>query len=431
MNTEQFLANQFNISQKTIGFAESIRQKIQYRLDARDQLAETHQYRVIAAMQHAGLSDRHFAGTTGYGYNDAGREAIEQIYAEIFETEAALVRPHITCGTHAISLCLFGVLRPGDELLAISGAPYDTIVSVIGAQGQEKNEGTLTDFGVTYRQVDLTTEGKFDEPQILSSITDKTKMIYIQRSTGYAWRKALTMDAISDIIRKVKAVKPDVVVFVDNCYGEFLDDHEPTAVGADLAAGSLIKNIGGGIAPSGGYVAGKAKWVARCAARLSAPGIAGETGATLDTNRLFFQGLFLAPKVTSEALKSAILVGEAYRELGFDVCPLPEDYRSDIIQSVKLGNPEAVKIFCRAVQEAAPVDAFVTPEPWAMPGYADPVIMAAGAFIQGSSIELSADAPMREPYIVYFQGGLTHAHGKLGLLLTLERLSEAGMIKLP
>ncbi|MBQ3334510.1 MAG: methionine gamma-lyase family protein [Eubacteriaceae bacterium] len=431
MKTQDILVNQFNISQKTLNFVENIRQQIQPRLDERDKLAEIHQYRVIAAMQHAGLSDRHFAGTTGYGYNDAGREAIEQIYAELFGAEAALVRPHITCGTHAISLCLFGVLRPGDELLAISGAPYDTIVSVIGADGREKNEGTLTDFGVTYQQVDLTPDGKFDEPRILASITSKTKMIYIQRSTGYAWRKALTMEAIADITAKVKAAKPDVVVFVDNCYGELLDEYEPTAVGADLVAGSLIKNIGGGIAPSGGYVAGKSTWVARCAARLSAPGIAGETGATIGINRLFFQGLFLAPKVTAEALKSAILVGAAYQALGFDVCPLPEDYRSDIIQSVKLGSPDAVKIFCRAVQEAAPVDAFVTPEPWDMPGYADPVIMAAGAFIQGSSIELSADAPMRKPYIVYFQGGLTHAHGKLGLLLTLERLSEAGIITLP
>lgn len=430
MEIKTYLSENFGISPRVIDFVSEVEAGIDDQLQARDEMAALHQYRVIRAMQNVHLSDRHFHPSTGYGYDDEGREATEKIFAEVFGAEAALVRPHISSGTHAIALCLYGVLRPGDELLSISGDPYDTIRTFIGAHGEESGAGTLADFGVRYHQIELANGGTLDTAAIMAAITDRTKMVYIQRSTGYSWRKAITLDAIAAICQKIKAQWPEVIIFVDNCYGEFLDAQEPAAVGADLMAGSLIKNPGGGLAPTGGYVAGRADLVALCANRLAAPGIGGETGATLGIARTFLQGFFQAPMVVSQAMKTAILVGAVYRALGFDVCPAVDDYRSDIIQSVKLGNPEAVKTFCRAVQEAAPVDAFVTPEPWDMPGYDVPVIMAAGAFIQGSSIELSADAPMRKPYIVYFQGGLTHDHGKLGLLLSLQRLIDSGFITL-
>lgn len=425
-----YLHEAFNISENVITYVGKVEEKIADRLKAIDAMGEYHQYRVIHAMQKQNLSDRHFHSSTGYGYDDAGREVIEAVYADIFDAEDALVRPHISSGTHAISLCLYGVLRPGDELLAITGAPYDTIRTVIGMDGYEADNGygTLKDFGVQYKQVDLREDGSIDMEKVLDAITDQTKMVYLQRSTGYSWRKAITIADIKSAIDKVKERKPDVVVFVDNCYGEFLDYKEPTAVGADLIAGSLIKNPGGGFAPTGGYVAGKKEYVYMAACRLAAPGVAKETGATLDISRTLLQGLFMAPTVVAAAIKTAVLTAAVYTALGFDVCPETDDYRSDIVQSIRLKDPEAVKIFCRAVQEAAPVDAFVTPEPWDMPGYNCPVIMAAGAFIQGSSIELSADAPMREPYIAYFQGGLTHSHGKLGLMLTVQRLAEAGMV---
>jgi len=427
---KDYLEKEFSINPEVIDFVESAEEEIHDSLEALDLMGELHQYRVIKAMQKAGLSDRHFAVATGYGYDDIGREIVEKIYADVFGAEDALVRPHISSGTHAISLALYGVLRPGDHLLAISGSPYDTIRTVIGLSEKNQGEGTLKDFGVTYSQIELLEDGAFDESAILKAMTSKTKMIYLQRSTGYGWRKALTMDAIEKIIPKIRRIKEDVIIFVDNCYGEFLDSVEPVAIGADLMAGSLIKNPGGGLAPTGGYVAGRSDLVHLAACRLAAPGVARETGATLGINRTFLQGLFLAPTVVAQALKSAVLLASCYKKMGFAVCPDVEDYRSDIIQSVRLGTPEGVKIFCKAIQEAAPVDSYVTPEPWAMPGYADPIIMAAGAFIQGSSIELSADAPMREPYIVYFQGGLTHYHGKLGLLLSLQRLLDQGMIQL-
>ena len=426
---DSYLKEAFNISKAVIDYVNTVEKEIEERLKHVDTMAEYHQYKVIKAMQNACLADRHFHPATGYGYDDVGREVVESIYAEIFGCEDALVRPHISSGTHAISICLYGVLRPGDTLLSITGSPYDTIRTVIGIEKEDEGCGTLKDFGVNYQQIELLPNGRIDEETVLSSITPETKMIYMQRSTGYGWRKALEISEMESIIAKIRQVKEDVVVFVDNCYGEFLDYKEPVAVGADLMAGSLIKNPGGGLAPTGGYVAGKEKYVYMAACRLAAPGVAKETGATLDINRTLLQGLFLAPTVVSQAIKTAILMAGVYRKLGFEVCPTVEDYRSDIIQSIKLGTPEAVKVFCRAVQEAAPVDSFVVPEPWEMPGYNCPVIIAAGAFIQGSSIELSADAPMREPYIAYFQGGLTHYHGKLGLLLTLQRLMEAGMIK--
>ncbi|MEG0075241.1 MAG: methionine gamma-lyase family protein [Eubacterium sp.] len=425
----KYLKEVFNISKEVIDYVEKVEKEITEQIKSIDEKAEYHQYKVIRAMQNAGLSDRHFHAATGYGYDDIGREIVETIYADIFGAEDALVRPHISSGTHAISLCLYGILRPGDELLSITGSPYDTLRTVIGIEDEDQGCGTLKDFRVKYKQIELLEDGRIDEDTVLSSIHENTKMIYLQRSTGYSWRKALQIDDLKEIIVKVKAVKPDVVVFVDNCYGEFLDYLEPTAVGADLMAGSLIKNPGGGLAPTGGYVAGRKDLVYMAACRLAAPGVAKETGATLGINRTLLQGLFLAPTVVAQAIKTATLMAGVYTHLGFEVCPKVDDYRSDIIQSIKLGTPEGVKVFCCAVQEAAPVDSFVTPEPWEMPGYSCPIIMAAGAFIQGSSIELSADAPMREPYIAYFQGGLTHYHGKLGLLLTLQRLKEAGIIK--
>ncbi|MBC3795534.1 aminotransferase class I/II-fold pyridoxal phosphate-dependent enzyme [Acetobacterium tundrae] len=425
---KDYLEKDFNISQEVIDFVEEIENEIVEPLNDLNLTAEFHQYRVIKAMQRAGLSERHFAVATGYGYDDIGREVVEKIYADVFGAEDALVRPHISSGTHAISLALYGVLRPGDQLLAITGSPYDTIRSVIGLEDKYQGLGTIKEYGVTYDQVELLEDGSFDEEAILKAITPNTKMIYLQRSTGYSWRKAVTLDAMEKMITKIRAVKSEVVVFVDNCYGEFLDRVEPVSIGADLIAGSLIKNPGGGLAPTGGYVAGRSDLVHLAACRLSAPGIARETGATMGINRTFLQGLFLAPTVVAQAIKSAILLAACYKKLGFAVCPEVTDYRSDIIQSVRLNTGEGVKIFCRAIQEAAPVDSHLTPEPWNMPGYADPIIMAAGAFIQGSSIELSADAPMREPYIVYFQGGLTHYHGKLGILLSLQRLWDKKLI---
>jgi Cystathionine beta-lyase family protein involved in aluminum resistance len=425
---KDYLEKDFSISSEVIDFVEAVEKDIEATLNDLDAMAELHQYRVIKAMQRAGLSDRHFAVATGYGYDDVGREIVEKIYAEVFGAEDALVRPHISSGTHAISLALYGVLRPGDHLLAITGSPYDTIRSVIGLVDKYQGQGTIKEYGVTYDQVELREDGSFDEVAILAAMAPNTKMIYLQRSTGYSWRKAITLDEMKKMIAKIRAVKPDVIVFVDNCYGEFLDRVEPVAVGVDLIAGSLIKNPGGGLAPTGGYVAGRSDLVHLAACRLSAPGVARETGATLGINRTLLQGLFLAPTVVSQAIKSAVLLAACYQKIGFDVCPEVTDYRSDIIQSVRLNTEERVKTFCRAIQEAAPVDSHLTPEPWDMPGYSDPIIMAAGAFIQGSSIELSADAPMREPYIVYFQGGLTHYHGKLGILLSLQRLYDKNII---
>lgn len=423
-----YLEQEFEISAEVIDFVKKVEDAVHSQLKKRDDLSELHQYRVIKAMQKAGLGDRHFTVSTGYGYDDVGREVVETIYADVFGAEDALVRPHISSGTHAISLALYGVLRPGDHLLAITGSPYDTIRSVIGLEEACVGQGTIKEFGVTYDQIELLADGSFDETAILSAITANTKMIYLQRSTGYSWRAAISVKTMAEMIKKIRSVKPDVVIFVDNCYGEFMDRVEPVSIGADLMAGSLIKNPGGGLAPTGGYVAGRADLVHLAACRLAAPGVARETGATLGINRTLLQGLFLAPTVVAQAIKSAVLLAACYKRLGFAVCPEVIDYRSDIIQSVCLKTAEGVKTFCRAIQEAAPVDSQATPEPWDMPGYSDPIIMAAGAFIQGSSIELSADAPMREPYYVYFQGGLTHFHGKLGVLLSLQRLLDKQLI---
>lgn len=393
-----------------------------------DKLAENNQLRVLDAMQNVQLSERHFLPSTGYGYNDQGREAIENIFAEILRGESALVRPHISSGTHAIACALYGNLRPGDEILAITGSPYDTVRTFIDSKSEEGN-GTLEDLGVEYKEIPLK-NNHIDINRVLDTISDKTKMIYLQRSTGYNWREAIPLEEIKKTVNKIKELYPDKIIFLDNCYGEFLSEIEPLELGVDLIAGSLIKNAGGGIAPTGGYVAGKKELVHNAGCRLAAPGVAVETGSTMNWPKQVLQGLFFAPTVTVSAIKNAILASAVYKKLGFEVRPEPDELRNDIIQSIKLGDPEAIKIFCQAVQEAAPIDSYVTPEPWDMPGYSDPIIMAAGAFIQGSSIELSADAPIKEPYIVYYQGGLTYPHGKIGVMLTLQRLLDNNFLKL-
>lgn len=385
-------------------------------------------YRIINAMQKHRLSDTHFNWNTGYGYNDAGRETTEAIYAEVFGTESALVRPLIVNGTHALTLCLTGILRPGDQLLSITGKPYDTLDHVIGIQ--DKYGSSMAQFGITYRQVDLKANGELDTALILDAIGPQTKMVYIQRSGGYSWRKALQVADIETVIRQIRQVKPDVVVMVDNCYGEFIEDREPTHVGADLMAGSLIKNPGGGLALSGGYIVGRADLVEQVSYRMTSPGIGGECGLTFGQTRSILQGLFMAPSVVTGALKGAVLCSAVFKSLGFKVCPEPEDRRSDIIQSVELGSAENVIKFCQGIQGAAPVDSYVKPIPWDMPGYDDPVIMAAGAFVQGSSIELSADGPIRPPYIAYFQGGLTYSHSRLGVMKAVQEMVDAGLLQL-
>ena len=393
------------------------------RFHEMDDLCLYNQAKVLHAMQKHRLSERHFTPSTGYGYNDEGRDVCEAIFAEVFGGECAIVRPQIVSGTHAISLCLYGVLRPGDELLSITGAPYDTIQTSIGLNPDGAGQGTLKEFNVTYKQVDLLDSGEIDISSVLNSINSDTKVVFMQRSTGYAKRNALTIDKIKEAAEAVRRKKSDVVIVVDNCYGEFLDKKEPLDVGADLIAGSLIKNPGGGLAHTGGYVIGKEKYVSLVAARLTAPGIAFEVGANLGVIRSYLQGLFMAPRVTCDAVKGAILTAKLLSGLGYEVFPGVDDSRSDIIQAVVLGSREKVIAYCGGIQSASPVDAYVSPEPWAMPGYDSDVIMAAGNFVQGSSIELSADAPMKEPYIVYQQGGLTYEHTKLGVMCAVQALN--------
>lgn len=393
-----------------------------------DAMAEANQLKVLAALQEHRLSDMHFGWNTGYGYDDIGRETVEKIYATVMDAEDAIVRPTIVNGTHALTLCLWGILRPKDELLCITGHPYDTLHPVIGIN--EATDGSLREFGVNYSSCPLKEDGTFDYERMKSMLGENTRLVYIQRSAGYSWRPSLTLDDISEAIRFVKSIKPDVLVMVDNCYGEFLEAHEPTYVGADVIAGSLIKNPGGGLALTGGYIAGKHELIEKIAARMTSPKIGKECGLTFGLNRQVLMGLFLAPHVVAGAIKSAVFCSAVYEKLGFEVCPKPNGKRSDIIQSVKLGNPERIVAFCRGIQSAAPVDSHVTPMPWAMPGYDSDVIMAAGAFVQGSSIELSADAPIREPFTVYFQGGLTYTHGKLGVLKSLNAMIEDGVYAL-
>jgi len=386
------------------------------------------QSKVIRAMQESMVSDSHFGGSTGYGYNDRGREVLESVYASAFGAEDALVRHQITCGTHALALCLYGILRPGDELLSITGKPYDTLDEVIGIRGKS-GTGSLKDYGVTYRQVDLLENGEFDFESIEKNINERTKMVFIQRSRGYSWRGPITVERIGQASRFVKNIKRDVVVMVDNCYGEFVEYKEPTDAGADIMAGSLIKNPGGGIALAGGYVAGRKDLVELAAYRMTVPGLGGKVGATLGQNRSLFEGFFLAPHIVAESLKGAVFASALMESLGYETCPAYNEERSDIIQAIKFGNPDAVIAFCQGIQKGSPVDSFVTPVPSEMPGYDSPVIMAAGAFVQGSSIELSADAPIRPPYIAYLQGGLVYEHVKLGVLCAVQELINRGLLK--
>lgn len=415
------------ISRQVLEFGKKTEEALKERFEAIDRRAEYNQLKVIKAMQDNRVSDIHFAATTGYGYNDLGRDTLEEVFASVFQTESALVRPQLISGTHALHIALSGNLRPGDELLSPNGKPYDTLEEVIGIR---ESAGSLKEYGVAYRQVDLSGDGTFDFEGIRKAINEKTKLMTIQRSKGYAARPTFSVEQIGEVIAFAKSIKPDLICMVDNCYGEFVETIEPTQAGADMAVGSLIKNPGGGLAPIGGYIVGRKDCIDRASYRLSAPGLGKEVGASLGLNQSFFQGLFLSPTVVAGALKGAIFAANIYEKLGFAVVPDGRQERYDIIQSITFGTPEGVIAFCKGIQAAAPVDSFVTPEPWDMPGYDAPVIMAAGAFIQGSSIELSADAPIKPPYAVYFQGGLTWYHAKLGILMSLQKLLEAGAVKI-
>ena len=413
-----------NIDKKVLEYCDSIEERLMKRFRDIDKVCEINQIKVIKAMQDNRLNEAHFAGSTGYGYTDEGRDALEAIYADVFHTEDALVRSQIVCGTHALATALFGNLRPGDEILAPAGKPYDTLDSIIGITPAR---GSLAEYGVTYRQVDLLPDGSFDYDNIRKAINDKTKLVEIQRSKGYAVRPTFSCEKIGELISFVKSINPDIICMVDNCYGEFVQTVEPSDFGADMV-GSLIKNPGGGLAPIGGYICGKKEYVENASYRLTTPGLGKEVGASLNNTRAFAQGLFLSPSVTANALKGAIFAANCYEGLGFKSVPNSTEPRYDIIQAVELGNEERVCAFCEGIQAAAPVDSYVTPVPWDMPGYDSPVIMAAGAFVSGSSIELSADAPIREPYAVYFQGGLTYQHAKYGIIVSLQKMVEKNLI---
>lgn len=427
-NTFNLLNREFGINEKVLNLVNEAEQEVSGIFDELDDIMTYNQYKVLDAFQKNRISDRHFAWNTGYGYDDPGRDAIERVWSDIFGTESSLVRPIIVNGTHALSLILMGLLMPGDELIYCTGKPYDTLEEVIGTRGEGK--GSLKEYGVTFKQVELTPEGNIDLEALKNAISDKTKMVTVQRATGYGWRKAITIDQIKEWAEFVHEINPDIIRMVDNCYGEFLHTYEPTQVGADIIAGSLIKNPGGGLALTGGYVTGRADLVERISYRMTCPGIGGECGLTFGQTRTMLQGLFLAPRTVNGAVKGAILCGKVFEKLGYDVCPKPEDERSDIIEAIRLGSPEAVVAFCQGIQAAAPIDSYVSPEPWDMPGYEDPVVMAAGAFVQGSSIELSADAPIREPYNVYFQGGITYEHSKFGVIKALQKLYDEQLISL-
>ncbi len=418
---------ELGIDEKVYDFCASVEESLTDRYAEIDRIAEQNQVKVLRAMQKARLEEAHLYGTTGYGYNDSGRTALEEIYAEVFHTEDALVRQQITCGTHALSIALAGNLRPGDRILSIAGKVYDTLQGVIGIRPEP---GSLAEYGITYDQVDLRPDGSFDIPAIEEKLLNyDIKIVHIQRSKGYDTRKSLSVAEIGAIIPFIKGIRPDVIILVDNCYGEFVDTIEPSDLGADMVVGSLIKNPGGGLAPIGGYICGTKKCIRMAAARLTTPGLEKEVGASLGVTRQFAQGLFLAPTVTAAALKGAIFAANVYEKLGFKAIPNGTEERNDIIEAVEFGTPELVRAFCEGIQSAAPVDSFVTPIPWSMPGYDSEVIMAAGAFISGASIELSADAPMKEPYAVYFQGGLTYPHAKFGIMSSLQKIVEKGLIK--
>ncbi|MBN8046884.1 aminotransferase class V-fold PLP-dependent enzyme [Paraclostridium bifermentans] len=419
--TKELLKNFYGLDDEIFNLSNEVMEDIKSRFEEIKETREYNQYKVLKAMQESNLSDNHFNWTTGYGYNDIGREKIEEIYSKVFNTEDAIVRPIIVNGTHALTLCVQGIVRPGDEILSVTGKPYDTLEGVIGIR---EEKGSLKEFGVTYNQVDFLENGEVDLEGIKEKINDKTKLVMIQRSKGYSWRKSLTIEDIKEVIETVKSIKPEVIVMVDNCYGEFIETKEPTDVGADIMAGSLIKNPGGGLALTGGYIVGKKELVELISYRLTSPGIGKECGLTFGTSRTVLQGFFMAPYVVSQALMGAIFCSRMFEKLGYDVLPKYDDLRSDIIQCVRLNSADEVVAFCQGVQAAAPVDSFVKPEPWAMPGYDSEVIMAAGAFIQGSSIELSADAPIKPPYNVYFQGGLTFDHSKMGTLKAYQYMKK-------
>lgn len=417
----------FQIDQETEHFCVQTEQELQDIFNKSEKIMHLNGAKVLHAMQKNKLSDVHFAATTGYGYNDLGREAVEQIYADIFGAEAGLVRPQLISGTHALTVALFGNLRPGDELLSPVGKPYDTLEGVIGIR---PTLGSLKEYGITYRQIDLKEDYSFDYDEIEKAIHEKTKLVTIQRSKGYSYRPTFSVDQIKALIAFIKTIKPDVICMVDNCYGEFVDAIEPTEVGADLCVGSLIKNPGGGLAPIGGYIVGKEEYVENAAMRLTAPGLGREVGATLGLTQPVLQGLFFAPEVVNNALKGAVFAARLFEKLGFEVMPTAFEKRNDIIQAINMKTPENVIAFCEGIQKGAPVDSFVVPEPWDMPGYDAKVIMAAGAFIQGASIELSADAPIKPPYTVFFQGGLTFYHARLGIMKALQTMKDKGLISL-
>lgn len=425
---QQYLKDEFGLDDKITGIVDTVESEIEKELKHIDSIKEHNQYKVIKAMQENNLSDTHFAGTTGYGYDDRGREVLDGVYAGIFKSEDALVRHQIVAGTQAIAICMYGNLRPEDELLSVTGKPYDTLEEVIGIRGH--GAGSLKEFGISYRQVDLLEDGSVDFRKVAETINKKTKMVLIQRSRGYSWRPSFKIQDIGEIVKFVKERKSDIIVLVDNCYGEFTEEKEPIEVGADLIAGSLIKNPGGGLAPAGGYVAGRKEYVKNAAYRLTTPGLGKKVGASLGNNRLMLQGLFLAPHVVAESLKGAVFCSALMQRLGFETSPAPDEKRSDIIQAVKFGNPDSMIAFCQGIQKGSPVDSYVTPEPWDMPGYDCPVIMAAGAFIQGSSIELSADAPLKPPYTAYMQGGLVYEHVKLGIMISIKNMIERRLINM-
>lgn len=427
MTDTNSIYNRLGVSDQVLRFGQEVLEGLTDQFRHIDQVAEFNQAKVIAAMQKNRVNATHFNLSTGYGYDDEGRDNLERVYADCFGAEAALVRPQITCGTHALALALGANLLPGDELLSPVGGPYDTLEEVIGIR---PSPCSLKEYGVSYRQVDLLPDGGFDYDGIRAAINEKTRLITIQRSKGYATRPSYSVEEIGKLIAFCKECKPDVLCMVDNCYGEFVETREPTNVGADMVVGSLIKNLGGGLAPTGGYICGRKECIERCAYRLSAPGLGREVGANLGLLTSFYQGLFLAPTVVSSAVRGAVFAAGCYEKLGFRVVPGSGEIRRDIIQAVELGSREAMVAFCKGIQSAAPVDSYVTPEPWAMPGYESEVIMAAGAFVQGASIELSADGPIRPPYAVYFQGGLTWFHAKLGILMSIQKLLDAGIIEM-
>lgn len=422
MDKNKFIKDNFGISDKTLKLVSEAEESIKEQFKHIENICEINQLRVMKAFADNRVSDSHFVATTGYGYDDLGRDTLDRVYADIMGAEDALVRHNFISGTHTISTALFAVLRPNDILVSITGKPYDTLEEVIGIQGEAGN-GSLKDFGVKYVQIDLKHDGTPDLEQIKFTLTHmNVKAVTIQRSKGYGWRPTYSAKDIGALIEFVKEISPETICIVDNCYGEFVETEEPTAYGADLIAGSLIKNLGGGLAPTGGYIAGKQKYVELCAYRLTSVGIGKEAGASLGFNRQMYQGLFMAPHVVSQALKAAVLCSAVFEKLGFEVDPKPNEIRHDIIQSIKFGDPDKVTAFCQGIQKGAPVDSFVTPEPWDMPGYSSQVIMAAGAFVQGASIELSADAPIKPPYIAYMQGGLTYESAKLGIMVAADKM---------